>query len=1307
MKHVYQWNDLLLLGGLALIYALLASLVLTLTTANGNVTIFWIPGGVGLAALLIGGKKLWPGIFTGAILAGLIVENSLGVSFFLALGNTLESLFAAWFLQCRKNFSNDLTGPHDFLLLALAAAFGSSVSALLGPLTLLLSGYLTQQTIVSNMMHWWQGDTLGILLGTPIVLVWRQWPYYWFKRQRILTTFVFFFLAFLAGQIIFLQWFHESLGLFARGYWVLLFVVLAAVNYGRHGALVIIAMTAIQALLGAQLGIGYFGQDIAQTGLQNFWFYLLVLTIVGISLAVSIGQRELAEQALRESEAHLKAFFDNSPIGIKVFDLNGKALIVNRAARHMFGISLNDPLENYGLFEDPAILPETKQVLRQGQIAQEERFIDFMQIQQHGMYTSTRNPSDRIFISLTFSPCFTESEQLAGYIASIIDITERKFDEAQIHQLNSVYAVLAHTNRVARHAKNQSELFDAVCRIAVEEGGMKMAWLGMSQPGSDRIEPVACYGANVDYLDGIDISINPNIPEGQGPTGTAFREGREVLLQDFIESPLTEPWAIRAQNTGKWHSSAAFPILRDGHSYAVLTIYHAEKNAFNELMVSLLNAMVADIGFTLDALDAAEQREKVLEKLRLSEESFRTLNDLLPDQIWTARPDGRLDYVNQRVLEYFGCSLEEMLEDGWQAIVHPEDLPSTLNIWSESLRTGHGYEVEFRLRHHSGEYRWCLARALPAFDGYGHIIKWYGINTDIMERKQSEERQRLTARVFDTTLEGIMITDAQCNLIDVNEAFTLITGYTREEVKGKNPRLLKSDHQDAEFYRAMWRTINSTGHWSGEIWNRRKNGEVYPEWITISAITDDKGVISHYVGISSDITLLKQHEKQLEHIAHYDALTGIPNRVLLVDRMKQALAQTRREQKLMAICYLDLDGFKPINDTMGHDAGDKVLIEIAKRISHSLRGGDTVARLGGDEFVILLLDIENKGECNNSLDRLLSVIAQTIVIQGKPFTVTASIGVTLYPVDHEEPDTLLRHADQAMYQAKQLGKNRYHIFDPDEGIRLRIQNEQKAFVEQGFQNQQFVLYYQPKVALDDHRIVGVEALIRWRHPERGLLSPNDFLPMIENTDLDVQVGEWVIGTALKQMELWHQAGLDLEVSVNVSANHLQSPDFVSKLQQKLALSSDLPPQHLQIEIVETAALHDIPAVSEIIRACESIGVSFALDDFGTGYSSLAYLRRLSANTLKIDQSFVRDMLIDEDDRSIVQGVIALADTFNRITVAEGVETQEHYDALRALGCDIGQGYGIARPMPAHEIPSWCQNFNMPAANPLNLTANLK
>ena len=575
-------------------------------------------------------------------------------------------------------------------------------------------------------------------------------------------------------------------------------------------------------------------------------------------------------------------------------------------------------------------------------------------------------------------------------------------------------------------------------------------------------------------------------------------------------------------------------------------------------------------------------------------------------------------------------------------------------------------------------------------DSAGEALEMVGCMIDITEQKLAEENLRLTERIFRDTQEVIIITNANLEVTDVNSAFTLVTGYTREEVLGHPPRLLQSGHHDEAFYSAMWQSINNTGHWSGEIINHRKDGKFYTAWLTISAITNDHGVVTHYVGISSDISRLKQHEQQLQHIAHYDALTGVPNRVLLADRMHQALARTKREQNLQAVCYLDLDGFKPINDTLGHDAGDRVLIEIAQRINQTLRGGDTLARLGGDEFIILLLGIENTEQCNISLDRLLAVIAEPIILQGQPFTVTASIGVTLYPLDDEDADTLLRHADQAMYQAKKLGKNRYYFFDSEQDTRFRIHHEQRTLIEQGFLNQEFELFYQPKIALHNHSIVGAEALIRWRHPKRGILPPAEFLPYIENSELDSAVGGWVIDTALTQLELWSKQGLTLEVSINISATHLQTPEFVSMLQQKLEQHPNVSSKLLQIEILETAALTDISSVSTIIQACAVMGVSFALDDFGTGYSSLAYLRRLPADTLKIDRSFVRDMLIDEADHAIVQGVIALARTFKRQTIAEGVETPEHLLALREMGCDIAQGYGIAQ---AHACQTALKSFH--------------
>jgi diguanylate cyclase (GGDEF)-like protein len=457
---------------------------------------------------------------------------------------------------------------------------------------------------------------------------------------------------------------------------------------------------------------------------------------------------------------------------------------------------------------------------------------------------------------------------------------------------------------------------------------------------------------------------------------------------------------------------------------------------------------------------------------------------------------------------------------------------------------------------------------------------------------------------------------------------------------------------------------------------------------------DAQGSPQRMTGTNIDITEHVKHEDELIRVAHFDALTSIPNRILLADRMKQAIFQTSRENSLMAVCYLDLDGFKPINDLMGHEAGDKVLIEITRRIGVTIRGGDTVARLGGDEFVVLLLELAKAEECATTLERLLEAIAAPIVINDKTVTVTASIGVSIYPLDEEDPDTLLRHADQAMYIAKQSGKNRYHIYDVDLDKRARDQNDFLKSIRVALEENQFELHYQPKVNLSTQELVGAEALIRWRHPERGLLSPAEFLHYVDNTDLDIAIGEWVTATALAQINHWQNSGLEIEVSINISGYHLESRDFFSKLKDQLAHYPVLPPGKLQIEVLETVALNDVKVVQEIIESCRKIGVGFALDDFGTGYSSLSYLSALAVDTLKIDQSFIRDMLEDKGDMAIVQGIIALAKAFGRHTVAEGIENKAHFQVLLDNDCEIGQGYYIARPMTADKLVEWNTKFRL-------------
>ncbi len=558
----------------------------------------------------------------------------------------------------------------------------------------------------------------------------------------------------------------------------------------------------------------------------------------------------------------------------------------------------------------------------------------------------------------------------------------------------------------------------------------------------------------------------------------------------------------------------------------------------------------------------------------------------------------------------------------------------------------------------------------------------------------AEKQLSLHATAFHSAHDGITLTDANGVILDVNPAFTRITGWERDEVIGHNPRMFKSGRHDETFYQTMWQNIRETGSWHGEIWNRNKHGEIYPELLSISAVRNADDEITNYVAVFADIRRIKAQERQLTQLAYYDALTELPNRVLLSDRLNQGIAQVRRGNVAMAICYLDLDGFKPINDTWGHQVGDEVLVEIAGRLQSALRGGDTVARLGGDEFVLLLLGIESQQHLAEAARRLLNLITLPLTKTPGQLSISASMGITLFPSDESDPDTLLRHADQAMYVAKDAGKNTFHIFDTEQDKFRRSRQDRYLRIEQALDNREFVLHFQPKVDLRVGEVIGAEALIRWQHPERGLLPPSEFLPLIEDDDLIKAVGDWVIEAALSQMEAWRREGFILPVSVNVAARQLQSPEFVEKLKAAIFNHPDVA-CHLELEILETAALADVAKSSRVIDECRTLGIRFALDDFGTGYSSLTYLKRLPAETIKIDQSFVREIINDSHNLVIVQSVIGLARSFQREVVAEGVETIEHGRILLQLGCERAQGYGIAHPMPGDDFVEWARTWCPP------------
>lgn len=563
---------------------------------------------------------------------------------------------------------------------------------------------------------------------------------------------------------------------------------------------------------------------------------------------------------------------------------------------------------------------------------------------------------------------------------------------------------------------------------------------------------------------------------------------------------------------------------------------------------------------------------------------------------------------------------------------------------------------------------------------------------DLADLPMDESRLRLAASVFLNAHDGIMITDHQGRILDVNRAYARLTGFAPEEVIGRNPNILKSGMHTPEFYAGMWRALAEFGVWRGEIINRRKNGDLFTELASISAVRDAAGQLTHYVATYTDISALKESQQKLEHLAYHDALTGLPNRVLLGDRIQQALAQARRNKRVVAVCFMDLDDFKPVNDTFGHQVGDQLLIEVAKRLKESVREADTVARLGGDEFALLLGSLDSAQEGREVLGRLLTRIAQPYTVDRGIARISASIGYTLVPGDEGDPDTLLRHADQAMYLAKQGGRNRVVLYDIQQDQRSRSLRENLLRIKTAFAEGEFCLYYQPKVDMRRGKVVGLEALIRWRHPDEGLLLPADFLFELSSDPILVDIGEWAIRTALSQMREWQKAGLSTTVSVNIAGSHLLHPEFSARLAAALADFPEVAPHYLELEILEAAALEDVNLVSRVMNRCRELGVDFALDDFGTGYSSLLYLKRLPAKTLKIDQSFVREMLESHEGADAFSGIVGLASAFKRQVVAEGMEFVEQGIVLLRFKCDVAQGFAISRPMPAEEVVAWVEAY---------------
>ena len=777
------------------------------------------------------------------------------------------------------------------------------------------------------------------------------------------------------------------------------------------------------------------------------------------------------------------------------------------------------------------------------------------------------------------------------------------------------------------------------------------------------------------------LAIGPFV----GSCGAAAFSKERVVAQDLQTHG---NWAAYRDLTTRFGLRACWsqPLFgRDGEVLFTIAIYHRTPQSPQEADIALIEQAAH-----LASLAIAQHRNA--QAIQDSEVRHRAMIEWSPHPLAVHR-NGIVIYVNPATVRMMAAdSADKLIGHPILEFVHPDSRALVMERAQQVTETGQDLPAvsEKYLRLDGSSFDVEAVATQIVFDGEPAVLVSM---QDVTRRNLNQRRLLLAAQVFDNAREGIMVTDTEGLIVEVNAAFTRITGYERDDVLGQNPRILSSGRQPRSYYATMWQTLRNSGNWTGEVWNRRKSGEIYAELQTISTVHDGQGRPVNYVSLFSDVTTAKEHAQYIERIAHYDALTNLPNRVLLADRLHQAMVQAQRRGLKTGVAFLDLDGFKGINDRHGHNVGDQLLVALAGQMRQALREGDTLARLGGDEFVAVLVDLGETQACVPLLTRLLQAAAQSIDIDEHSLQVTASLGVTFFPqVDEVDADQLLRQADQAMYQAKLAGKNRYHVFDAEQDRHVRGHHESLDRIRSALGNREFVLHYQPKVNMRSGEVLGAEALIRWQHPEQGLLAPAAFLPIVEDHPMAVEIGEWVLQEAVRQLEQWVQQGLRLGVSVNIGARQLQQPDFVADLQALLARHPSVQPQQLELEVLETSALEDLAHVSNVIAACGAMGVSFALDDFGTGYSSLSYLKRLPASLLKIDQSFVRDMLDDPDDLAILDGVIALAKAFRRDVIAEGVETQAHGALLLQLGCELGQGYGIAHPMPAAQLPAWAAEW---------------
>lgn len=682
-----------------------------------------------------------------------------------------------------------------------------------------------------------------------------------------------------------------------------------------------------------------------------------------------------------------------------------------------------------------------------------------------------------------------------------------------------------------------------------------------------------------------------------------------------------------------------------------------------------------------------EQRiEERTAALRAQRNDYRIIFDTVPAFVWYFDRDGRVLRVNRRAADFLGLRIGQLLGKSVFDLFPPAFAARCQASNLEVINNGREQvNLIEPMQRPGGELMWLRLDKAPFRDEHGTILGVVVFSSDVSGEIKAQEHTRLAAKVFENTLEGIVIVDAQLRMVAVNRAFCRITGYAQEEVLGQNPRLLASGAQGAAFYHGFWRALRRKGEWRGELWNRRKGGQLYAEHLSVTTVRNVQGEVTHYVGVFSDITTLKRTEQRLEQMAYYDFLTGLPNRTLFTERLQQSLTRRKRTPTPLGVMFIDLDRFKAINDTLGHEAGDQLLQHVARQLQDCLREQDTVARLGGDEFIVLLEKPGDAQHVERIAERILKALADPFLFYGQEVFTGGSIGIAMYPDDGEDFETLLKNADTAMYRAKNSGRNTYVFYQAEMNAASHVRLRLEAELRRALRENEFTLVFQPQIDLATGRISGAEALVRWNHPERGLLVPAEFLAVAEESGSIIDIDRWVLRTACHHYRDWKEAGLEgVHLAVNLSSRHILRRKLSDEVREVLS-NLCLPGDWLELEFTETSLIQNSEDVLRALSDIRSLGVRIAIDDFGTGYSSLLYLKRFPIDVLKIDQSFVHGLPHDTEDTSIIEAILAMASRLKLQVVAEGVELAGQAGYLHANGCPQAQGYFYGRPMTADDF----------------------